>query len=110
MLGKPAAIFRWDPANLISPQYFAALRIPLLQGRIWSDVENSKGAHVAVINRHLGAALLSEWRCHRALAEIAGNRRQSGYGVVAAKNRVLPGCRLWASSSDARNDGLRSAA
>jgi ABC-type antimicrobial peptide transport system permease subunit len=39
--------------NLISPQYFAALRIPLLQGRIWSDPENSRGAHVAVINHAL---------------------------------------------------------
>ena len=40
-------------ANLISPQYFATLRIPILQGRIWSETENSKGAHLAVINRAL---------------------------------------------------------
>ena len=25
--------------NLVSPEYFAALRIPLLQGRVWTETE-----------------------------------------------------------------------
>jgi hypothetical protein len=29
------------------------LRIPLLEGRVWNESENSRGAHVAVINRTL---------------------------------------------------------
>ena len=36
-----------------SPGYFAALRIPLLEGRVWNEAENHNGAHVAVINRTL---------------------------------------------------------
>ncbi len=52
ILGKSVKNRRTS-VNLISPEYFAALRIPLLQGRIWSDTENSRGAHVAVINRTL---------------------------------------------------------
>jgi predicted permease len=39
--------------NLIGPGYFAALRIPLLAGRIWTDAENQNGAHLAVVNRTL---------------------------------------------------------
>ena len=32
-------------------EYFPTLRIPLLQGRLWSEAENHEGAHVAVINQ-----------------------------------------------------------
>src|SRR5260370_16808246 len=39
--------------NLVSPGYFTVLRIPLLQGRIWSETENQNGSHIAVINRTL---------------------------------------------------------
>ena len=53
ILGHPVISPPMASINLISPQYFAALGIPLLQGRIWKDAENSKGAHVAVINRTL---------------------------------------------------------
>ena len=38
-------------ANLISPEYFAVLHIPLLQGRLWDRAETLRGARVAVINQ-----------------------------------------------------------
>jgi predicted permease len=37
-------------ANLVSPEYFAVLHIPLLQGKLWDRTETLRGAHVAVIN------------------------------------------------------------
>jgi ABC-type antimicrobial peptide transport system permease subunit len=39
--------------NLVSPEYFAALGIPLLQGRLWTGTESRNAAPVAVINRTL---------------------------------------------------------
>jgi putative ABC transport system permease protein len=36
--------------NMISPNYFAVLRVPLIQGRIWDRVENHNAANLAVIN------------------------------------------------------------
>jgi predicted permease len=36
---------------LVSPQEFATLRIPLLNGRLFDDAEVHRGAHVAVVNR-----------------------------------------------------------
>jgi putative ABC transport system permease protein len=39
--------------NLISPEYFPLLRIPLAEGRVWDHAETMRGAPVAVINQTL---------------------------------------------------------
>ena len=53
ILGKPAGDEQIVSLNFVSPGYFPLLRIPLLQGRVWSEEENRDGAHVAVINQTL---------------------------------------------------------
>src|SRR5438045_9648082 len=53
ILGKPGMEQPMASINLVNPGYFAVLRIPLLQGRVWNETENHDGAHVAVINRTL---------------------------------------------------------
>uniref|UniRef100_Q01X80 Permease n=1 Tax=Solibacter usitatus (strain Ellin6076) TaxID=234267 RepID=Q01X80_SOLUE len=53
ILGKPAAEEQSASINLVNPAYFPLLRIPLLEGRIWSETENHNGSHVAVINHSL---------------------------------------------------------
>src|SRR5207253_1486356 len=107
ILGDPAANPEICPANLISPEYFAALRIPLLQGRIWNDTENSKGAHVAVINRTLaqryfpkGDAIGHSLR----LPGIEGNPAT----VLSPPNIASSWLQVVGIVADARNNGLRS--
>jgi predicted permease len=51
ILGRPASEEQLALIQLVSPEFFATLRIPLLQGRIWDATENRNGAHLAVINR-----------------------------------------------------------
>jgi predicted permease len=94
--------------NLISPEYFAALHIPLLQGRIWSDSENSKAAHVAVISRTLA------WR-YFPNGDAIGHSLRVG-GIEGDPATVLSPPNIGASYlqivgvvGDARNDGLRNA-
>src|ERR1700738_2063209 len=53
LLGKPSTDPQMGSINLVDPAYFPALRIPLLQGRLWSETENQNGARVAVINQTL---------------------------------------------------------
>ena len=53
ILGKPAAQDQELRVNLVSPEYFPALRIPILQGRIWDQTENHRGAPLVVINQTL---------------------------------------------------------
>jgi predicted permease len=94
--------------NLISPEYFAALRIPVLQGRIWSDAENNKGAHVAVINRTLAQRYFPN-------GDAIGHSLRSG-GLEGNPATVLSPPNIGATwfqivgiVGDARNDGLRRA-
>jgi len=53
IVGKPASEDQSLHVNLVSPEYFPVLRIPLLQGRIWDNAENHRGASLLVINQTL---------------------------------------------------------
>jgi predicted permease len=53
ILGRPAVEEQMGLVNSVSEEYFAALRIPLLEGRVWDEAENHRAALVAVINRTL---------------------------------------------------------
>ena len=53
ILGIPFAQQQYLRANFIGPAYFSTLHIPLLQGRLWDEAENTRGAAVAVINQTL---------------------------------------------------------
>ncbi len=44
---------------LVGQRYFAALRIPLLQGRIWNTHENARGDFIAVVNHAFATRYLS---------------------------------------------------
>jgi ABC-type antimicrobial peptide transport system permease subunit len=49
--GKPMAEQQQARINLIGPEYFTVLRIPLLQGRIWDENQMRHGAKLALINQ-----------------------------------------------------------
>ena len=51
ILGKPPSEEQLALIQLVSPEFFATLRIPLLEGRVWDKTEDHNGARVAVINR-----------------------------------------------------------
>jgi predicted permease len=53
ILGTSASEQQKASINYVSSEYFAALRIPLVEGRLWTETENHTGAHVAVVNRTL---------------------------------------------------------
>ena len=38
-------------ANFVSHEYFGALHIPLLKGRLWDKTETTRAAHVGVVNQ-----------------------------------------------------------
>ncbi|HTB10384.1 MAG TPA: ABC transporter permease [Bryobacteraceae bacterium] len=51
IFGRPSGQKEQLRTNFVSPGYFATLRIPLLQGRLWDDGEIVRAARMAVINQ-----------------------------------------------------------
>ena len=51
ILGAPSAQRRMASLDLVSPQELKALRIPLVAGRMFTDSETARAAHVAVVNQ-----------------------------------------------------------
>ena len=51
ILGKPAGQDQSFRFNMVSSEYFPALRIPLVQGQIWDKAEEHRGAPVMVVNQ-----------------------------------------------------------
>jgi predicted permease len=52
--GHPIESGQQPPAvqyNMVSPAYFDTLRIPVHQGRIFTDADDEKAAHVAIVNQ-----------------------------------------------------------
>ena len=95
--------------NLISPQYFSVLRIPLLQGRIWSDAENSRGAHVAVINRTLAQRYFPNGDAIGHSVKMPGLEGNPAT-VLSPPNIGNSWLQIVGIVDDARNDGLRNVA
>ncbi len=105
ILGHADAQEQRASVNLVGASYFAVLRIPMVQGRIWSETETANGAHVAVINRTMarryfpnGDAIgrsvkLPDLGAHPWREVVAPNSRDAWMEIVGIVG-------------DARNDGL----
>ncbi len=55
VMGAPSIEQQHLRFNMVSPEYFSVLQIPLVTGRIWDNAENARGARVAVINQTMAS-------------------------------------------------------
>jgi predicted permease len=89
---------------LVDQEYFAALRIPLSQGRVWNADENSRGDFVAVVNRTFATRYLSSsdtlGRQLRIPALPFQNRFTASSAQSTARRQII------GVVGDARNDGI----
>jgi predicted permease len=92
--------------NLVSPEYFSILRIPLERGRLWDHAETMRGAQVAVINEKLARQY---WPNDNALGQRI--RIPQLMEETSANSPTAPGAdgnlQIVGIVADARNDGLR---
>jgi predicted permease len=89
---------------LVGQSYFAALRIPLLQGRVWNADENTRGDFIAVVNHAFAARYLSSSNALGRQLRIPGLTPHNRYQAVSAQStawRPIVGV-----VGDARNDGV----
>ncbi|HEY4131466.1 MAG TPA: ABC transporter permease, partial [Gemmatimonadaceae bacterium] len=49
--GQPDGAVRYSDYRLVSPDYFATMRIPIVEGRGFTDADDSTAQHVTIINQ-----------------------------------------------------------
>jgi predicted permease len=89
---------------LVDQRYFAALRISLLQGRVWNTDENNRGDSIAVVNHAFAARYLSSSNSLGRQLRIPGLVPQNPYQVASAQSTAWR--QIIGVVGDARNDGL----
>jgi predicted permease len=89
---------------LVDQQYFAALHIPLLQGRIWNTDENTRGDFIAVVNRAFATRYLSPSNALGRQLRIAGIPFQDHF--TASSEQSTAWRQIIGVGGDARNDGV----
>jgi predicted permease len=88
----------------VDQRYFTALRIPLLQGRLWNRDENNRGDFIAVVNRAFAKRYLSSSKTMGRQLRIPDLTPKNRYQVASAQStdwRQIIGV-----VGDARNDGV----
>jgi predicted permease len=90
---------------LVSPEYFATLKIPLLNGRLWDQTENQRGDFVAVINQTLAQRY---WPKGDAVGHQlrATSLKDDGSPLAAASPQSGEWRQIIGVVADSRNDGL----
>jgi predicted permease len=89
---------------LVGQRYFAALRIPLLQGRVWSADENSRGDFIAVVNRAFATRYLSLANALGRQLRIPGLTPHNHYQLASSQSTAWR--QIIGVVGDARNDGV----
>src|ERR1700722_6751998 len=89
---------------MVDNRYFAALRIPLLQGRVWNTEENAGGDFIAVVNRAFAERYLSSSHALGRQLSIPGLSHQNRFAAISAQSTAWR--QIIGVVGDARNDGV----
>ncbi len=108
ILGQPAVEEQMSSFNLVDPGYFAALRMQLLEGRVWDEAENHRGAFVAVINRTLAQRYFPHSGSVGHSVKVPGIEDRPPRNVSAPKV-ADSWLQVVGVVEDAKNDGLQEA-
>jgi predicted permease len=106
ILGQPAVEEQMSSFNLVDPGYFTALRMQLLEGRVWVEAENHRGAFVAVINRTLAQRYFPNGGAVGHSVKVPGIEDRPPRNVSAPKV-ADSWLQIVGVVEDAKNDGLQ---
>jgi predicted permease len=106
VLGKPAPEHPTARVNLISPEYFPLLHIPLDRGRVWTEPENRTGAHFAVINETMARLAFPNGDAIGQSIRLPDIEARS-HIVVTAPDAAQSWLQIIGVVADSRNDGLK---
>ena len=107
VLGKPNFEHSSAHVNLISPEYFSLLHIPLDHGRLWTEQENRNGARFAVINETMARLAFPNGDAIGHSIRLPDIEARSTI-VVTAPDAAQSWLQLIGVVADSRNDGLKN--
>ena len=104
--GKPMAEQQLVRFNVISPEYFTVLHIPLLQGIIWDESEVMHGSKLALINQTLARQYFPNGDAIGSEIRVPGLKGEPPFNLTVAGSDSW--FQIIGIVGDARDDGLRN--
>lgn len=104
IIGRPTNADQPFRFNMVSKDYFPALRVPLAQGRIWDEAETRRGAALMVVNQTLARKYFPAGDAIGKSLKVTELKPQPPYLLIApgAEN----GIRIIGVVGDKLDDGL----
>jgi len=104
IVGRPTTADQPFRFNMVSKEYFPALRIPLLQGRIWDAAESHRGATLMVVNQTFARKYFPAGDCIGKVVKVTELKPQPPYLLLASG--AEDGIQIIGIVEDKLNDGL----
>ena len=108
VLGKPALEQPSARVNLVSPGYFPTLRIPLAEGRLWTEAENRSGARVSLINQTMARIIFPNGGALGHSIRLPDIESRPPIVLTSPALAVSGWIEIVGIVADARDDGLRN--
>jgi predicted permease len=107
IFGRPSLEKEQVRVNLISPEYFSVLRIPLLAGRLWDQPEVVRGARLALVNQTMAKQYWPNGDSIGKQLRLPDMKSDPPFAVNAKDSDSW--MQIIGIVADARDDGLRNA-
>ena len=104
IIGKPANADQPFRFNMVSKDYFPALRVPLAKGRIWDEAESHRGAAMMVVNQTFAKKYFPDGDAIGKSVKVAELKPQPPYLLVAPG--AEDGIQIIGIVADKLDDGL----
>jgi putative ABC transport system permease protein len=104
IVGRPTKADQPFQFNMVSKEYFPALRIPLVQGRVWDEAETRRGAPVMVVNQTFARKYFPAGDAIGQAVKVTELKPQPPFLLVAPG--VEDGVRIIGVIADKLDDGL----
>jgi putative ABC transport system permease protein len=104
IVGRPAKSDQPFQFNMVSKEYFPALRIPIVQGRVWDEAETRRGAAVMVVNQAFAKKYFPAGDAIGQAVKVTELKPQPPFLLIAPG--VEDGVRIIGVIADKLDDGL----
>ena len=104
IVGRPTKADQPFQFNMVSKEYFPALRIPIVQGRVWDESETRRGAAVMVVNQAFAKKYFPAGDAIGQAVKVTELKPQPPFLLIAPG--VEDGVRIIGVIADKLDDGL----